>query len=75
MEKVMKLKVEGIMCTGCVEDMQIVLKNTAGIHDASVSFSDGTVSVTFDPEVIDAREVFKKVAKLGFKTTLAEEGQ
>jgi copper chaperone CopZ len=39
MEKVLRLQAEGIMCTGCVEDMQTVLRNTEGINDAKVSFS------------------------------------
>jgi copper chaperone CopZ len=73
MEKVLRLQAEGIMCTGCVEDMQTVLRNTEGINDAKVSFSDGTIEVKFDPEVIDARKVFLKVNSLGFKTKVLEE--
>ncbi len=72
MEKVLKLKLQGITCAGCAEDMQTVLRNTGGIRDASVSFADGTVTVTYDPEVIDARGVFRKAASLGFKITTAE---
>ncbi len=63
------------MCTGCVEDMQIVLRNTEGINDANVSFSDGSIVVKFDPEVIDARKVFLKVNSLGFRSRVIEEAE
>ncbi len=75
MEKVLKLQAEGIMCTGCVEDMQTVLRDTEGINDATVSFSDGIININYDPEIIDTREVFIRVKNLGFTTKILEGGE
>lgn len=74
MEKALKLKVEGMTCLGCAEDMEILLKNTPGVIDAKVFYADDLVMVTFDPEAVDAREVFRKVAMLGFKTSVVKQG-
>jgi copper chaperone CopZ len=70
MERRIKLKAEDIICAGCAEDMQTVLKNTEGILDAHVDFSDGTVNIRYDPDVIDEKQVFIKVNKLGFKSRI-----
>ncbi len=74
MEKALKLKVEGMTCLGCAEDMEILLKNIPGIIDAKVFYADDLVTVTFDPDAVDAREVFRKVAKLGFKASVVKQG-
>lgn len=63
------------MCTGCVEDMQTVLRDTEGINDATVSFSDGIININYDPEIIDTREVFIRVKNLGFTTKILEGGE
>lgn len=39
----MKLKVEGIVCTGCEEDMKKILSETDGVLDASVNYADETI--------------------------------
>lgn len=74
MEKTLTIKVEGMTCLGCAEDMEILLRNTPGISDARVAYADDLVTVTFDPEVIDAREAFMKVARLGFRASVVKEG-
>jgi len=66
--KELKLQAEGITCTGCAVDMQNVLLGKDGILDVSVSFKDGIINIRYDPDIIDEREVFYTVRKLGFKT-------
>lgn len=70
MERQIKLKAEDIICAGCAEDMQTILKNTLGILDAHVNFSDGSVNIRYDLEIISEKEVFIKVNKLGFKSRI-----
>lgn len=74
-EKELKLEVMDIVCTGCAEDMQIVLMGRDGIISAHVDYGEGTVNVVYDPDVIDARGVFAAVSRLGFKTRLPQGGQ
>jgi copper chaperone CopZ len=62
-----QFRVNNIACAGCAEDTEKVLNNTEGILDASVSYADHIISITYDPAVIDRRQVFITVRKLGYK--------
>ena len=62
--KEMKLKVEGIVCTGCAEDMKKILSETDGVLDASVNYTDETIYIKYDPELIDRKKVCFTVRKL-----------
>ena len=62
--------VEGIICTGCATDMENVMLNIDGIEEASVNYADGTFTIRYDTDEIDAQNVFERVIKLGFKTTI-----
>ncbi len=66
--KEIKLQAEGITCTGCAMDMENILRDKEGILYASVNFTDGTINIRYDPDVIDEKQVFLTVRKLGFKT-------
>jgi copper chaperone CopZ len=62
--KEMKLKVEGIVCTGCAEDMKKLLGDTDGILDASVNYTEEIIDIKYDPEIIDRKKVFFTVRRL-----------
>jgi len=62
--KEMKLKVEGIVCTGCAEDMKKILSETDGILDASVDYTVEIIHIKYDPEIIDRKKVYFAVRKL-----------
>jgi len=62
--KEMKLKVEGIVCTGCAEDMKKILRETDGVLDASVNYTAEIVCIKYDPELIDRKKVYFAVRKL-----------
>jgi copper chaperone CopZ len=64
------LKVEHIICAGCAEDMENILRNKDGILDASVNYSDGTIRIRYEPGLIDKKRIFREVRKLGFRTKL-----
>ena len=66
--KEVKYQAEGLVCTGCVEDMQNILRDLDGIESAQVKFADGTIVIRYDPEEIDEAEIYEKVSSLGFKT-------
>ena len=63
-----KFLVEGIVCTGFAMDMENIMLDMDGVEEASVSFSDGVFSITYDPAEIEAKTIIKKVKNLGFKT-------
>jgi copper chaperone CopZ len=62
--KEMKLKVEGIVCTGCAEDMKKILSETEGVLDATVNYAEETIHIKYDPEIIDRKKVYFTVRKL-----------
>jgi copper chaperone CopZ len=66
--KELRLKAEGIICSGCAEDMENILRGKKGVLDASVNYSDGTIHIRYDPDLLDEKRIFLAVRKLGFKT-------
>lgn len=60
----MKLKVEGIVCTGCAEDMKKILSETDGVLDATINYAEETIHIEYDPEIIDRKKVYFAVRKL-----------
>lgn len=71
--KEMNLKADGIVCTGCAEDMKNLLLDKDGIEDASISFIDDFIQVKYDPDIIDRKHVYMAVRKLGFPVKIVSE--
>jgi Cu+-exporting ATPase len=71
--KEMNLKADGIVCTGCADDMEILLLEKDGIEDASVSFIDDNIQVKYDPDIIDRKHVYMAVRRLGFPVKIVSE--
>jgi Cu+-exporting ATPase len=71
--KEMNLKADGIVCTGCADDMEILLLEKDGIEDASVSFIDDNIQVIYDPDIIDRKHVYMAVRRLGFPVKIVSE--
>lgn len=68
-----KFLVEGIVCTGCAMDMENIMLDMDGVEEASVNFSDGVFSITYDPGEVEVNTIIKKVKNLGFKTQIMAE--
>jgi len=71
--KEMNLKADGIVCTGCADDMEILLLEKDGIEDASVSFINDNIQVIYDPDIIDRKQVYMAVRRLGFPVKIVSE--
>lgn len=69
----MRLKAEGLDCSDCVPDMEKILCDTDGIIDASVIFKEDTIYVRYDPVVLDRKQVFSAVRRLGYKVKIVDE--
>jgi copper chaperone CopZ len=63
--KEIKLKAEGIACTGCIEDMENILRDQDGILDATVNYAEEIIHIKYDPEVIERTEVIHSARKVG----------
>lgn len=69
----MKLMADGITCISCAGDMEGILREKPGIIDVSVSFADDAVVIKYDPLIIDRKEVYMSVRKLGFPLKIVSE--
>jgi Cu+-exporting ATPase len=61
----MKLQAEDITCISCAEDMEKILQETEGILEASVNYSDDSIYVRYDSDIINRKQVYLAVRKLG----------
>ena len=66
-------KTEGLDCSDCVPDMEKILRDKEGIIDASVNFKEDTIYVRYDPGVLDRKQVFSAVRRLGYKVKIIDE--
>lgn len=69
----MKLTADGITCTSCAGDMEGILADIPGIVDVSVSFADDSVVIKYDALIIDRKDVYAAVRKLGFPLKIVSE--
>ncbi len=70
-----RFQAEDITCSSCAEDMEKILRETAGIVDATVNFSNETVHVRYDPALLDKKQVFSAVRRLGYPLRLLSESE
>ncbi len=61
-----QFKVSGMTCANCALTIEKKLKNTAGVSSAAVNFANETVTVNFDPSVINLKGIFEQVKDAGF---------
>lgn len=52
-----KLQTDEIACTGCIEDMETILRGQDGILEARVNYAEETIDIKYDPEVIERAHV------------------
>ncbi|MDR2442711.1 MAG: heavy metal translocating P-type ATPase [Deltaproteobacteria bacterium] len=64
-----KLKIEGMSCGHCSARVEKVLKDLAGVNDASVDLKKGTAEVKLSKDVEDA-VLAKAVTEAGYPTTV-----
>lgn len=62
------LAIDGMTCEACGVILRNTLVNVAGVLDASVSYSDGTAAISFDPSAPPSEtDLASAVARAGYK--------
>jgi sulfite exporter TauE/SafE len=56
-------------CVNCQNKIERKLKNTAGVSDASVRWSAGSATVTFDERTLTERELGAVITRLGYSVS------
>ena len=65
--KEIKLKIEGMHCTGCSSRLEKVLNNTDGVEKATVSFEEKQAIITYNESQIDIAQIKETIEGAGFK--------
>ena len=65
--KEIKLKIEGMHCTGCSSRLEKVLNNTDGVEKATVSFEEKQAIITYNESQIDIAQIKETIEGTGFK--------
>ena len=65
--KEIKLKIEGMHCTGCSNRLEKVLNNTDGVEKATVSFEEKQAIITYNENQIDIEQIKQAIQDAGFR--------
>lgn len=65
--KEIKLKIEGMHCTGCSNRLEKVLNNTDGVENAIVNFAEKQAIITYNESQIDPEKLKETIKDAGFK--------
>ncbi len=60
------IKVEGMMCGGCVKSIENALIDQPGVTKISADLEAGTVTINFDAHIIQLTALEKAIEKAGF---------
>lgn len=65
--KEIKLKIEGMHCTGCSSRLEKVLNNTDSVESATVSFEKKQAIITYNESQTDIEQIKQIIQDTGFK--------
>ncbi len=68
MEKIF-VKVEGMTCGGCVQNVQKALKKQPGVNSANADLESGMVAIEFDAKRVQKPTLEKAIVDAGFEVT------
>jgi copper chaperone len=66
----LNLKIDGMSCGGCVNNIKGVLSALNGVSEVAVSLENGQAHVVYDPEHIRPETLCEAVENAGFEARL-----
>lgn len=60
------LKVDGMICDTCTQNLHGIFRAMAGINDAVVTLKPGQVTIDYDPEVTGLEDFREAIEMAGF---------
>ena len=64
--KKITLPVTGMSCAACAVSVESMLSHTKGILNAGVNYANQSVSVSYDPELVDLPEMDRVLQSIGY---------
>lgn len=65
--KTVTLKVEGLRCNGCAENVKALISAEPGVRGASVSHAEGEARILYDPQAIDEEQFVRIIGRAGYR--------
>lgn len=59
--------VEGMTCSGCERAIQKVISNLQGVKAANADVQTSTVSVQYDPSLVNIEQIRSAIARIGYR--------
>ncbi len=66
-----RLEIRGLSCATCVGTVETALNALEGVETASANFAADEGSVTYDPETVSLREVYRAIEDAGYEPVRA----
>ncbi len=60
------LIIEGMTCSGCVDNVKRILEKLNGVDSVKVSLSDGIAEISFDPQKTNKNVMIDAIENAGF---------
>ena len=67
-----KLRIEGMTCASCVNNIESSLRKINGIREITVNLTTETALVRYDRDVITIKEIMKSIERIGFKAAFID---
>ncbi len=61
-----KFQIKGMVCNGCAESIESALKETEGVKENKVVYSDSIASITFDSTQVSKESLIAAIGKAGY---------
>lgn len=61
------LKIEGMSCSGCADNVEHALKEINGVDDVHVNLSEGIAEVQYDENKVDTVQFSRAIDEAGYK--------
>lgn len=70
--KKINLAIEGMHCGACAVGIQMILENTEGVSNSSVSYENKVGEVEFDENKVKIEDIIKAIEELGYKAAITK---
>ncbi len=66
-DRTLTLKVEGMDCASCAQNISLVVGRLDGVSEAQINFATGTAEVVYCPDIIDPETIIASIEQLGYE--------
>lgn len=73
--KTLKLKITGMTCAGCSNQIANALKEMEGIIDHKVEYPGDLATIQYDPSKTNPETIIKVIQQIGYKAEVMKENQ